>query len=157
VLTRTIKVSCSAQFLQTVQPRQKLLINVPGFPPSLRYGGQAHICSQSSYCTEIVFRLRPGLYRDAVPVQFSKSVTGDDNSSRYKVCTAIPPAPEKTYAMTAKTALPTHCVRRDKLYPSRHRDSHSAKVPGSVPGWLRRVTLLVPHSGNLPILPGHYV
>jgi hypothetical protein len=32
--------------------------------------------------------------------------------------------------MTAKTAP----------YPSRHRDSYSAKAPGQVAGWLRRVT-----------------
>ena len=90
----------------------------------------SHSCSQFSFCTEIVFRLRPGLYRDAAPMQFSKLFTGDDNSARIKICTAIAPAPEKAHAMTAKTAP----------YPARHRDSNSAKAPGPVAGWLHRVT-----------------
>jgi len=59
-----------------------------------------------------------------------KPVTGDDDSARYKACTAIAPASEKTCTMTAKTAP----------YPSRHRDSFLPKAPGQVPGWLRRVT-----------------
>jgi len=63
-------------------------------------------------------------------MHFSKLFTGDDNSARNRVCTAIAPAPEKTCAMTAKTAP----------YPSRHRDSFPAKAPGPVAGWLHRVT-----------------
>ena len=90
----------------------------------------SHSCSQHSFRTEIVFRLRPGLYRDAAPMHFSKLFTGDDNSARYRVCTAIAPASDKTCTMTAKTAP----------YPSRHRDGYSAKAPGTVAGWLRRVT-----------------
>jgi hypothetical protein len=87
-------------------------------------------CTQFSLCTVTILRLRPSLYRDTAPVHFSKHVTGDDNSTRYKNCTAIPPACDKTCTITPKTAP----------YPSRHRDSFPAKVPGQVPGWLRRVT-----------------
>jgi hypothetical protein len=76
------------------------------------------------------FWFQPTLNRDAAPMHFSKLFTGDDNSARYRACTAIPPTSEKTCAMTAKTAP----------YQSRHRDSYSAKAPGPVAGWPRRVT-----------------
>ena len=90
----------------------------------------AHNCSEFSPFTWIVSRLRPNSYRDAAPMPFIKPVTDDDNSARYKNCTAIAPAPEKTCALTAKTAP----------YPSRHRDGFLPKAPGQVAGWLRRVT-----------------
>ena len=90
----------------------------------------SHHCTQYSIYTEIIFRLRFSMYRDASPMPFSKLITGDDNRTRYKICTAIAPASEKTCAMTAKTAP----------YPARHRDSNSAKAPGPVAGWLRQVT-----------------
>jgi len=120
-LTRTIKVSCSAQFLQTTAFNTAFttLLN----PDS-------HLCTQSISCTGIVTRLRQSFYRDAAPMHFSKLFSGDNNSTRYKGSTAIAPASDKTCTMTAKTAP----------YPSRHRDSFPAKVPGQVPGWLRRVT-----------------
>jgi hypothetical protein len=89
-----------------------------------------HNRTQFSLCTVIVFWLRPNSYRDAAPVHFSKPVTGDRNSSLYKVCTAIPPAPNKICAITATTAP----------YLSCHRDSFLAKAPGPVAGWLRQVT-----------------
>ena len=89
-----------------------------------------HSYSQFNRCTMIVLRLRPGFYRDAAQVQFSKSLTGDDNSVRYKNCTATAPARKKICTMTAKTAP----------YPARHRDGYSAKAPGQVAGWLHRVT-----------------
>ncbi len=87
----------------------------------------SHLCSQSNLCTWIAFCLRPSLYHNTAPMPFSKSVTDDNNRTRNNVCTAIAPAREKTCTMTAKTAL----------YPSHHRDSFPAKVPGQVLGWLR--------------------
>jgi hypothetical protein len=90
----------------------------------------SHSYTQFSFYTEIVFQLRPNSYRDATPVHFSKLFTGDDNSTCYKICTAIAPASDKICTMTAKTAP----------YPSRHLDSYSAKEPRQLPGWLHRVT-----------------
>ena len=90
----------------------------------------SHNCTQFKLYTVIVFRLRPNFHRDAAPMPFSKPVTGDSNCTRYKVCTAIAPASEKTCTMTAKTAP----------YLSCHRDSYLPKVPGPVAGWLRQVT-----------------
>jgi len=120
--TRTmLKVSCSAQFLQNSAIEiVKLLNNVPGYAQLLAI----------NLCTMTILRLRPNLYRDTAPVPFIKPDTGDSNSSRHKICTAIAPARNKICAMTAKTAP----------YPARHRDSLPAKEPGQVPGWLHRVT-----------------
>jgi hypothetical protein len=105
----------------------------------------SHNRTQFNLCTVIVFWLRPNSYRDAAPMHFSELVTGDDNSARYKACTAIPPAPDKTCTLTAKTAP----------YPARHRDSYSAKAPGPVAGWLHRVTQPPFIAGPLCVMRGN--
>jgi hypothetical protein len=57
----------------------------------------------------------------------------------------------------AKSALPSHYARRDTAYPPFPANDKLQPDLG-IMLWpeLRRVTLLVPHSGNLPILPGRY-
>ena len=68
--------------------------------------------------------------REAAPVPFSNFIYRDNYSSTYQHCTAIAPAPNKTCTRIAKSTP----------YLSCHRDYFSAKVPGSVAGWLHQVT-----------------
>jgi len=67
-----------------------------------------------------IFWLRDKLCRDTTPLPVSYISYRGYDSPIYKTCIVITPAPNKPYAMTAKT----------RAIPSLHRDYSPAKVPG---------------------------
>jgi hypothetical protein len=108
VLTRTIWVSCSSQFLLSSCTHDKFVMAVtPGHPPSLRFGGQsAHLHVIKILFTLTVFWLRSTLYRDTRNAQYNLYLDG-------KNC-AVP-------------SLHPRCSLRSR---GARRDSFAAKVPG---------------------------
>jgi hypothetical protein len=90
----------------------------------------SHSYTQFSLYTMIVICLRDKLYRDAAPMPYPGFIYRDNCPTNYHNCTATAHACNKNCTMTAKSTP----------YLSCHRDYFSAKVPGSVAGWLRQVT-----------------
>lgn len=76
------------------------------------------------------FWLRDKLYRDTAPVPFSSIIYREKDPAVYKTCTATAPARNKICTWTAVSTP----------YLSYHQCNFSAKAPGHVAGWLRRVT-----------------
>ena len=78
---------------------------------------------QFKFCTWTNMWLRPTLHRDTAPLPISYNGYQDYDSSTYINCTAITPAHNKHYAMTAKT----------RAIPVLHRDYFPAKIPRYCP------------------------
>jgi hypothetical protein len=117
---------------------------------------EALICTQLKSCTLTNFWFRSKFVtRHCTAVIFQTPVYLDNYPALNRHCNATRVMLTKFCTWTAKSALPSHYARRDTAYPpctvttSRLKYQDSARM-------LRRVTLLVPHSGNLPILPGRY-
>jgi hypothetical protein len=114
VLTRTIKVSCLSRFLLCSCTQDKFIMVVTP--------GHAHM-----HAIEILHRDKFLPPRQFVPRHCASALHQLCNRGQIhgsdKNCTAIAPALNKIYTMTAKT----------RAIPSLHRDNFLAKVPGHCP------------------------